>query len=194
MLLFYQVCFIVGLGYTLLSFIFGHFLNLNGDISGVDGDVGGIDGDIGGADGDIGTADSGAGFSLSPFKPVIIAVFLGTFGGVGMIVSAHLMFYAAFAAASAAGLALAFILFRYVYVPLYKAQNTSAAEIQSLIGVGAKVIEYIPQGGYGKITYPASGNTYTAPAKSESGGEIARDTDVVIKSIVEHTYYVSPKG
>lgn len=200
MLLLFQVCFIVGLGYALLSFILGQllgFLNLGGDFADVGGDFGGDLGDIGidsGIDFSVSGADAGSDIGVSPFKPTIIAAFLGVFGGAGMIMFPYLAVYVTFILAGLIGLAISFVMYRFVYIPLYRAQNTSAVEKQSLIGKQAKVSEYIPQGKYGKITYYVNGNTYTAPAKSESGDEIKRNTDVKIVSIVKSTYYVTPKG
>jgi len=203
MYLLYQVCFIVGLGYAVISFLLGHllgFLDLGGDAGDLDLDLD-LDADVelnldagadlSGLDADAGDIYPGGG--VSPFKPVIFAAFLGVFGGIGMILSKNFIFYICFILSGTAGLAVSFLLYRFVYIPMYKAQNTSAVEKQSLIGKNAMVSEYIPQGGYGKITYHASGNTYTAPAKSESGDEIKRNADVVIAAIIKNTYYVIPK-
>lgn len=205
MLLLFQVCFIVGLGYALISFLLGHllgFLNLGGDFGGGDasGDFGDVGGDIGdmsldsGMDFSASGGDAGSDIGVSPFKPTIIAAFLGVFGGAGMIIYPYFIVYVVFALAGLVGLAISFLMYRFVYIPLYRAQNTSAVEKQSLVGRLAKVSEYIPQGKYGKITYYVNGNTYTAPAKSESGDEIKRNTEVEIVAIVKSTYYVTPKG
>lgn len=205
MLLLFQVCFIVGLGYALLSFVLGHllgFLHLDGDFGGDLSDISDF-GDIGadagavdiGGDLSISGADApGSDLGVSPFKPTIIAAFLGVFGGVGMIAMPYLAFYAVVMVAGVLGLAIAFVMYRFVYIPLYRAQNTSAVEKQSLVGKTAKVSEYIPQGKYGKITYYANGNTYTAPAKSESGGEIKRNSEVEIVAIIKNTYFVAPRN
>ena len=76
---------------------------------------------------------------------------------------------------------------------LYNAQNTSTVAKQSLIGADAKVTETIPENKYGKITYVVKAGTYTAPAKSEDGAEIARGAEVTIVSIIKNTYYVKKK-
>ncbi|MDR1687204.1 MAG: NfeD family protein [Clostridiales bacterium] len=211
MLLLFQVCFIVGLGYAVLSFILGHVLGFFNFDGGAEGDFGaegmgegadfdldaegfGESVDIGLNAGDISANAEGAdaGGSVSPFKPAIIAAFLGAFGGAGMMAFPRLSLYFAFIVAAGAGCLLSFVFYRFVYIPLYRAQNTSAVEIQSLVGKNAKVTEYIPQGKYGQITYHVNGNTYTAPAKSESGEEINRNAEVKIVAIVENTYFVKP--
>jgi membrane protein implicated in regulation of membrane protease activity len=84
-------------------------------------------------------------------------------------------------------------MYRFVIVPLSKAQNTSAVEIQSLVGHSAKVTEKIFQGGYGQITYYVNGNTYSSPAKAEDGGEVARGAKVEIVYIQDSTYFVREK-
>ncbi|MDR1914604.1 MAG: hypothetical protein LBQ68_09015 [Clostridiales bacterium] len=90
----------------------------------------------------------------------------------------------------AVGVTAAFIIYKYIIVWLKSKQNTSAVEMQSFIGGTAKVTERIPQGRYGKITYYANGNTYSAPAKSEDGNQIERNTEVTIVYIDKNTYYV----
>ncbi len=172
-MLFY-VCFGVGVGYTLLSFFLGEALNIFHFDTEFDthfemGDV------------------------ISPLKPSVIAAFITVFGGAGIIASRQLTLLPACIVAALFGFVVAFLFYRFIIVPLYKAQNTSAVEKQSLIGFDAKVSEGIPQGGYGKITYYANGNTYTAPAKAEGGGGIKRNSSVEITCIEKNTFFVRKK-
>ena len=220
MQIFFQVCFGVGLGYAVISFFIGHVIGglfgggaeadasadagLDSNIdAGVDTDLDiDIDVDID-IDADVSfDANAGAGaepsgahgsVAVSPFKPTVIAAFLVVFGGAGMIALPGLGLYLATTVSGAVGLVAGYAVFR-LYTFLYKRQNTSAVARQSLIGAGAKVSEAIPQGSYGKITYYANGNTYTAPAKSENGDGIKRGSDVVIVSIVRNTYFVKQKN
>ena len=199
---FYQICFFLGLGYAVFSFLLGHLLGALhlGDIG-----SGEADSSFGVGAGDLGS-DAGHGdfhlhggadahLVVSPFKPNIIAAFFGVYGGAGWL---GLIWgfegYLSFIIASVSGFFISYIMYRFIYVPLYRAQNTSAVEIQSLVGAFAKVSEKIPKGDFGKITYHANGNTYTAPAKSDSGLEISRETPVVITSIVKNVYFVAPKS
>ena len=163
------VCMGVGAGFVLLSVFFGQ-------ISGM------LDFDF----------DAGAG--VSPFKPIVIAIFLTVFGGLGLIFAPIFQVWMALSFAALGGLAMAYLLFRYVVVPLHRWQNTSAHEKQSIIGIAAKVTEHIPQGGYGKITYTYNDKILSGPAKNENGGEIARDTRVEIVYIEKNTYYVREKS
>jgi membrane protein implicated in regulation of membrane protease activity len=167
MILFFWVCFGVGVGYTVLAFLLGEALdafNFGWDI------------------------ESGG---ISPFKPAVIAAFVTVFGGSGLLFARVITpLFWALPLAGVAGLFVAFILYRFVIVPLSKAQNTSAVEIQSLIGHTAKVSEKIFQGGYGQISYIVNGNTYSSPAKAENGSEIGRGETVEIMYIQENTYFV----
>ena len=162
------VCLGVGAGFVLLSVIFGQI-------------AGALDADI----------DSGG---ASPFKPIIIAVFLTVFGGAGLLLMPVFEVWVVLGAAALAGLVMAYLMFRYVVVPLHRWQNTSAHEKQSVIGLTAKVAELIPQGGYGKITYTYDSKIISGPAKSENGTEIARNTLVEIVYIERNTYHVRIKS
>jgi len=137
----------------------------------------------------LGSGDSGIG-SLSPLKPNVIAIFVIVFGGTGILFLRLFPPLTALPLAGLCGLASSFVFYRFLIVPLTKAQGPEAVEIQSLIGHRAKVTETIPQGKFGKITYKVNGSIYTAPAKSEDGKEIARNTSVEIIYIEKHAYFV----
>lgn len=130
--------------------------------------------------------------NISPLKPAVIAAFVIVFGGTGLIFMRSLSPLLAVPLAGLAGVAVSYAIYRFIIVPLTKAQSTTAIEIQSLIGHKAKVTVKIPQGQYGKITYKVNDSTYTAPAKSEDGKEIAQNTSVEILYIEKNTYYVRP--
>ena len=154
----------VGVGYAVLSFAFGEFL---------------------------GPGDSNG---MLPLKSSILASFIIVFGGSGLLFLRTLPPLTAIPLAGLSGAAVAFVFYRFIAVPLSKAQSPTAVEIQSLVGHLAKVTEKIPQGKYGKITYIINESTYTAPAKAEDGKEIERNTPVEIVYIEKSTYYVRPKA
>lgn len=168
---FFWVCFGVGVGYTVIAFLLGEVIN----VFDFDTDI-----DFGG--------------TVSPLKPSVIAAFVTVFGGSGLLLAHYLPVFAVVPAAGLLGVAVAFFMYRFIIVPLSKAQNTSAVEIQSLIGHTAKVTEKIFQGGYGQITYYVNGNTYSSPAKADNGGEIKRNENVEIMYIQDNTYYVRAKS
>jgi len=158
------ICLGVGVGVVVLSLLLGQ--------------VGGVfDADFGG-----------------PLKPILIALFLTVFGGLGLIfLNVFVLYWLAAALAAVGGLLLAGFVYRFVLVPLQKRQNTSAHEKQSLIGASGKVAEAIPAGGFGKITYVYGSKIMSGPAKSEDGGAIARGTEVDIVYIERNTYIVKTK-
>lgn len=169
--IFFWVCFGVGVGYTVIAFLLGEVIN----IFDFDTDI-----DFGG--------------TVSPLKPSVIAAFITVFGGSGLLLTRVLPLYGTLPLSALLGAAVAFLMYRFVIVPLAKAQNTSAVEIQSLIGHAAKVTEKIFQGGYGQITYYVNGNTYSSPAKAEDGSQIDRGAGVEIIYIQDNTYYVRAKA
>lgn len=172
MITFFWICFGVGVGYTVIAFLLGEVVGL------IDFDTD-FDIDFHG--------------TVSPLKPSVIAAFITVFGGTGLLFVRFLPLYSALPMAGLSGVAVAFLLYRFIIQPLARAQNTSAVEIQSLVGHTAKVTEKIFQGGYGQITYHVNGNTYSSPAKAEDGGEVKRGASVEIMYIQDNTYFVRVK-
>lgn len=170
MQLLFTVCLGVGIGYTIISFILGNLFNV-GDVSG----------------------DIDTGSSVSFFKPTSIAAFLTVFGGMGLVFLNSFNFITVVSLSSIFGIFVAYLLHRFVLIPLHNAQNTSTVEKQSLIGSTAKISQKVLQGGFGKITYHVNGSTFSSPAKSEDGNEIPLGTTVEIIYIEKNTYYVKPK-
>lgn len=167
MKLFY-ICFGVGVVYTVISFLLGQlfdFFDFDGNFE--------------------------VGANISPLKPAVIAVFVTVFGGLGiLLMKKGIIFIISLGFALVIALIIAYMMYKFVIVQLYKAQNTSAIERQKLIGQKAKVTLSIKQGGYGKITYVVNGNTYNSPAKTEDGSEIMTGKEVEIIYIDKNTYYV----
>jgi hypothetical protein len=185
MLLLFQVCFLTGVLYTIISFILGHLL----DFTGVDGHIDThvdmhIDSHI-----DLGSHFSDAG--VSPLKPITIAAFVTVFGGTGMIlIRNNFNPLISAAAAAALGFVVSFVLYRFIVVPLYKAQNTSAVSQIEIIGSLAHAALPMTGGSFGRITYAIEGNIYSAPAKSIDGEVIAKGAPVVIIDIKKNVFYV----
>ena len=154
----------VGVGYAIIGFLLGEF--------------------IGHSDGDV--------TSISPLKPHVIATFIIVFGGSGLLLLRSFTTATAVPLAALIAVAVTFLFYRFFVVPLSRAQNTTAVEIQSLVGHKAQVTEKIPTGHFGKITYKVNDSTYTAPARAEDGNEIIRGTYVEIVHIEKNVYYVRP--
>jgi hypothetical protein len=173
MLRVFQISFLVGTVYTVISFLLGQlfdFIDIDGDVD-FDGDASGV--------------------NVSPLKPIVIVAFVTVFGGIGTIMmKIGLGAIIALAISIPAGLFMAFVIYRFIVVPLYKAQNTSSASQQELIGHKAKMKLGTKEDKFGTITYAINGNSYSSPAKSVDGKEIHTNEDVVIIDIKKNVFFV----
>jgi amino acid transporter len=181
----YEICFFVGLVFTIFSALFGHLLG------------GGHD-----AHAEIGTGGHAeAGFNdtgmpgLSPFSPTTICSFLTAFGGFGMIFSsieATRNVWVSMPLSLLGGVIIAgAVLWVFGYI-FHKTQSTSEGHIGLLVGQDATVISPIPQQGVGEIAYVQGGSRYTAPARTESGCAVGSGQTVKINRITGTQFYVTP--
>ncbi len=176
MLIVFQVCFFVGIGLIVISFLLGNLF----DAIGIDG----FDLDI----------DFFGNTVFIPSSPVLLELFFMVFGGIGWIlidVSLSLAVFLIIPIATAVGLFVSILVYQLVLKPLKKAQNTSAPSAQDLVGLRATVTETICSGGFGEIGYVVNGNSFTSPAQATNGGEIKTGKDVAICWIEDHVFYVS---
>ena len=177
----YLFCLVVGLAFTLLSALLGHFFGGHGDhVVGSDGHA-----EAG--------ADSSDMPGISLFSPTIIAAFITAFGGFGIIfteipatklpiISAPLAIVTALVAAGCLYQLLA-LLFKHT-------QGSSESHVAALVGTDANVITPIPTDGVGEIAYVVGGTRYTAPARTENGRAVPNGKPVRIKRIVGTQFYV----
>jgi membrane protein implicated in regulation of membrane protease activity len=176
MLIVFQVCFFVGIGLIVISFLLGNLF----DAIGIDG----FDLDI----------DFLGNTVFIPSSPVLLELFFMVFGGIGWIlidVSPSLAMLLIIPIATAVGLFVSILVYQLVLKPLKKAQNTSTPNAQDLVGLRATVTETICSGGFGEIGYVINGNSFNSPAKATNGGEIKTGKDVAICWIEDHVFYVS---
>ena len=134
------------------------------------------------------------GFGFALLQPKIIAIFMLVTGGVGLALNAQsgflLMPTIILIISVVSGLLVAGLIYRFVIVPLKKAENTSTFKKEDTIGSTAEVVSPIPKGGYGKIRYNVSGSVVTGPAKSEDDNEVKTGEKVFIMDIDKGTYLV----
>ena len=172
MVAFFYILFGVGVLYTVVTFFIGQLM----DFADID-----VDFDM----------ENFSSMPVSPLKPMIIAAFLTAFGGLGLIFLhrgwGNLV---TILIALLGALLICTVIYYFVMVPLYRAQNTSAVAQSHTIGYKAKVTVPIENGKYGKIKYTINGNTYSAPAKSFSGGDLRSGEEVLIIDIKKNVYYV----
>jgi len=134
------------------------------------------------------------GFGFALLQPKIVAIFMLVTGGVGLALNAQsgfvLMPTIILVISVVSGILVAGLIYRFVIVPLKKAENTSAFKKEDTIGTTAEVVSPIPKGGYGKIRYNVSGSFVTGPAKSEDDSEVKTGEKVFIMDIDKGTYMV----
>ena len=176
LLLVFQICFFVGIGLIVISFLLGSVFDAVG-FDGFDLDFDFMDNPV-----------------FLPISPIILELFFMVFGGVGWIlldVKSPLSRFFIILIAVATGMFISILMYRLVLKPLKKAQNTSTPNAEDLVGIRATVTETICAGGFGEISYVINGNSYTSPAKATNGTEIKAGKDVAICWIEKYIFYVS---
>jgi membrane-bound ClpP family serine protease len=179
----YAICLVLGLLFTLISAVAGHFF-------------GGHDG------GDVGTGGHAeAGFDhsgvpgISVFSPTVLAAFMTAFGAFGLIFSGIKATESVWISAPlsiAGGLVIAGGAFALINTMFQKTQSSSESHVAQLAGQTASIITPIPEDGVGEISYVQSGSRYTAPARSENSRPVAAGRTVKITRIVGTQFYVQP--
>ena len=183
--LIYGICLAVGLLFTIISAVAGHFFG------GTDGHADAV--------GTGGHAEAGFDHSGMPgisfFSPTVLASFVTSFGAFGLIftripLTSSVWASAPLAAAGGAGVAWGvFLLFNAMFKGT---QSSSESRVGSLVGQTASVITPIPAQGVGEIAYVQGGTRYTAPARAESGQLIGNGQTVRITRVVGTQFHVQP--
>jgi membrane protein implicated in regulation of membrane protease activity len=179
----YAICLVVGLLFTIISAIAGHFFG------GHDG------GDVGtGGHAEAGFDDSGIP-GISFFSPTVMSSFVTAFGAFGLIFSkigaTDSPWLSAPLSLAGGGLVSGgvFMLFNTMFK---KTQSSSESTVASLVGYSASIITPIPENGVGEIAYVQGGSRYTAPARTEKGNAVPAGKSVKITRIVGTQFYVEP--
>lgn len=133
-------------------------------------------GDSHGGDGHNGEA------TISVFSPKVIAIFLVTFGGVGMIASNYgkSAWFSVFAGLCS-GIVLA-ILALVLLRMFYRQQATSIIDTNLAVDQVGQVTIGIPEGGVGEVGVTVAGSYSSYSARSEDGKPISNGRRVKIKS------------
>ncbi len=180
-MLFYGVCLVVGLMFTLISAVAGHLFG------GHDG------GDVGtGGHAEAGFDDSGVP-GISFFSPLVLASFIAAFGGLGIVFSGikatESVWLSAPLSVAGALLIAVFVLWLFNLV-FSRSQSSSESRVATLAGQTATLISPIPENGVGEIAYVQGGTRYTAPARSEKRLSIPQGRTVKITRVVGTQFYV----
>ncbi len=181
----YLGCLLVGLVFTLLGTLFGHFFG------------GGHDAPITGSGGHAEAGNDGSDSpGASAFSPTIITAFVTVFGGLGLIcreIPALRPPPWSAAVALTGALAAAAILLGFLRFVFARTQGSSESKVSELVGSSATVISPIPDAGVGEIAYVAGGSRYTAPAREEAGRHLSAGQSVRIVRIIGSQFYVAPR-
>jgi membrane protein implicated in regulation of membrane protease activity len=180
--LIYGICLAVGLLFTIISAVAGHFF-------------GG-----GEAHADVGTGGHAeAGFDhsgmpgISFFSPTVLASFVTSFGAFGLIftrIPATRSVWASAPLSAAGGVVVAWLVFLLFNAMFKGTQSSSESHVGSLVGQTASVITPIPEDGVGEIAYVQGGTRYTAPARAETGHPISSGQTVKICRVVGTQFHV----
>jgi membrane protein implicated in regulation of membrane protease activity len=200
----YKIMFAAGIVYTVVSLILTGVLGVSHLSSHVGSHLGSHNagghhlGHHAGSHGDLGHSADSHGLSqfswiLVLVNPIVLVSFFTIFGGIGIIGTEHFKWISTlvFLIALTSGVLVAFLLYRFIAIPLYKAENTSNVYQEELIGKAAEVDTGILENGFGKIKYTINSIRYTAPAKHIEGKALKQGQKVVICKIEKNVFYVS---
>ena len=184
MTLFYEVCLLTGLLFTLISGLAGHVFH---------------GGDGHGAIGTGGHAEAGFDNSGIPgvsfFSPVVLASFVTAFGGFGILftdIKATSSVWLSAPLSIVGALIVAFGVLSIFNAIFQRTQSSSESRVATLVGVPASLTTPIPENGVGEIAYIQSSTRYTAPARSENGVAIGAGRTVRITRVVGSQFFVEP--
>ena len=184
--LFYLMCFVLGLTLTVLASLgafshlhFGHMhVHLHTPLAKV---------------GHVGHVTHAAGKSgIGPVNGFTIAAFLCWFGACGYLLSRFGDLFGALvlALAVAAGLAGGALLFWFLSRVLMAHERALTSEDTEMQGVLGNVSSEIRPDGVGEIQFSQNGTRRFAPARSEEGVAIPRDSEVVVMRYERGIAYV----
>jgi membrane protein implicated in regulation of membrane protease activity len=175
---FYLLAFLVGFLLSALAFLSGTVHIPHVHLPG-HGHVGKIGAKIGGRSG------------LSPFNFGTFAAFLAWFGGTGYLLErySNVWVYLGLLVSIASGLGGASLVFWLLFKLMEKDQPLDPADFE-MTGVLGRMASPIRSGGTGELIYSCDGTRRAAPARSDEGIEIPRNTEVVVTRFEKGIAYV----
>jgi membrane-bound ClpP family serine protease len=185
----YIICLAVGFVFTLGSLIFGHLLGGGHEFGHIE--TGHVEGSGGHAEAGVENTDMPG---MSPFSPMVIACFIASFGGLGIIfheIPATSKVWISAPLSVAGAFIISAVLF-FLLRSLFRAtQGSSESKLVDVVGVVGEVITPIPEKGVGEIAYVQKGARYSAPAREQTGAPIASGTSVKIVRVAGSQFYVA---
>jgi membrane protein implicated in regulation of membrane protease activity len=131
---------------------------------------------------------------VSFFNMATASAFLAWFGGVGFLLTRYSTVWAWFGVAIAvtAGLAGASVVFWFVAKVLVASERNLDPADYEMVGALGRVSSTIREGGVGEMLFAQQGSRKSAPARSETGAAIAKNTEVVVTRYEKGIAYVRP--
>jgi membrane protein implicated in regulation of membrane protease activity len=197
----YFFLFILGVGYALVAAVLGGLSHV--DVPGIDIDIPGVDLHPGEPDihielpfghdvsHDVDHPDVG----LSPLSPIIIATFITTFGGTGLIINILIpsLPVLSLMASTISGLGLSILMFLFYTRVLMAAQGSSEVRAGEVVGRMAETSTAIEEGKIGQVVLVARGARTRVMARSADGQPIPRGVKVEIVEESGNVVLVRPK-
>lgn len=202
---FYLICFAVGFCFSFFSFIFGgsrfgrlHLPHFHGHTVGhlpaAHGPVAhGPAPHAPAAQGAAGKAATSHGGGVSPLNPPSIAAFLAWFGGTGYLLTRFSAVWVGLALTLSvvSGLIGGAIIFFFLTKVLISDEECLDPADFEMVGVLGKLsVPIREEGGTGELIYSQMGTRRVCGARSESGGAIAKGTEVVVTRYEKGIAYV----
>jgi membrane protein implicated in regulation of membrane protease activity len=168
---FYLFVFLIGFLLSAVSLLGGH-LHLHGHAHGAGAKMGGRSG-------------------VSPVNFGTIAAFLAWFGGAGYLIERYssIWVYLGLFIAALSGLGGASVVFWFLLKLMQHDHPLDPADYE-MVGVLGRVASPIRAGGTGELIYSRDGSRRAAPARSEDGVLIPRDSEVVVTRFEKGIAYV----
>jgi hypothetical protein len=205
MVTFYTVIFIVGILYTVVSFILngisgaihlgshgGHMhlhTNGHGHVPAHLSDTNGHNVELGHDSGITNTFLTWLGVLINP---LVAVSFLTVFGGLGILCTDHfkLMAPVTFLISLCSGIVISSAIYKFIAMPLYRSENSTEVSQADLTYTRAEVTSPIIENGFGKIAYTVNSIRYTAPAKHYKGKAVSQGEEVIIYKVEDHIFYI----
>ena len=185
---------VLGCAYVLVSAFLGHVSDSGGDAHAdhtahSNGHYG-VDGSGHGAA--KASADAGVAFHFPFFSPLALATLCAAIGAWGLIAEFgfRLQGDQSLLLAIPAALVTAYLVTWASWCMVSGSRGTSAIRLAQLEGSPAEVTTPIPAGGVGEVAALVGGQRYSAPAREEEGGAVARGTTVTVVRMVGNTLLV----
>ena len=184
--IFFLVCFLVGVTLSVLSFIGGSFHLPHFHVHVPHGHT--ATPHAAGAR----HAGGGPGADMPVFNFATITAFLAWFGGSGYLLMRYstLMVSLILLISVSIGVVGATVVFLFIAKLLMKHERWLDPADYERVGVLARVISPIREGGTGEIIFSQEGTRNTCGARSDTGEAVARDTEVVITRYEKGIAYV----